>query len=218
MKRYVPHVAVLTAVCLASFAAAGSARATVAKNADGLLQRMSAASGSVKSYTADVHADVAMHTFPYLSPTLDGTYYHKEPSKNKIVFTSSLPFIAKQFSKIYPEVPSPSQWDQIYVITSEGDDGTFTTLKLVPRKHSRIDHIDTKVDDKTAEVISMRWNYNDGGYAMLNQTYGDVSGHRLVTNQTGHFETPHYNADLKSSFSNFKIDAPIPDSVFDTNS
>lgn len=183
-------------------------------SAGSLLQRMIAESGSVKSYTASVHADVAMHTFPYLSPSLDGTYYHKEPSKNKIVFTSGLPFIAKQFSKVYPEVESPSRWQQIYVISSEGDDGSFTTLKLVPRKHGRIDHIDAKIDDKTAEVVSMRWNYNDGGYATLQQTYGDVDGHRLVTQQTGHFEVPHYNADLKSTFSNFKIDAAIPDSIF----
>ena len=187
---------------------------TAAASTQPILQRMIAASGSVKSYTASVHADVAMHTFPFLSPSLDGTYYHKEPSKNKIVFTSGLPFIAKQFSKVYPEVESPSRWEQIYEVTSEGDDGSFTTLKLVPRKHGRIDHIDAKIDDKDAEVVSMRWNYNDGGYATLNQSYGEVDGHRLVVQQTGHFEVPHYNADLKSTFSNFKLDAAIPDSVF----
>jgi hypothetical protein len=215
MKRYVPYITALTVIVLPAIAG-GFARATM-ENPGDLLQRMAAAAGTVKSYTAVVHADVAMHTFPYLSPSLEGTYYHKEPSKNKIVFTSNLPFIAKQFSKIYPEVPSPSEWQQIYAITTESDDGTYTTLKLVPRKHGRIDHIDAKVENKTAEVVSMRWNYNDGGYAMLNQTYGDVSGHLLVTNQSGHFETPRYNADLKSTFSNFKIDASIPDSVFEAS-
>lgn len=215
MKRFVQNVAALFAI--AALVGGGVARATM-QSPQPLLQRMIAASGSVKSYTADVHADVAMHTFPYLSPTLDGTYYHKEPSKNKIIFTSGLPFIAKQFSKVYPEVPSPSEWDRIYVVTTESDDGGATTLKLVPRKHSRIDHIDAKIDDKTAEVISMRWNYNDGGYATLEQTYGQVSGHLLVTQQSGHFEVPHWNADLKSTFSNFKIDAQIPDSVFTANS
>ncbi len=179
-----------------------------------LVDRAGALADDVRSYTATVHADVALHTFPYLSPSLDGTYYHKVPNKNKVVFTSGLPFIAKQFSKVYPEVPSPSQWRDLYVITIEGDDGTATTFSLVPKKQGRIDHIDAKVDDKTAEVLSMRWNYNDGGYALLNQQYGDVQGHRLVTGRSGHFDTPHYNADMKSTFSGFKVNVNIPDSVF----
>lgn len=179
-----------------------------------LVQRAGALADDVRSYTASVHADVALHTFPYLSPSLDGTYYHKVPNKNKVVFTSGLPFMAKQFSKVYPEVPSPSQWPSLYVISTESDDGTATTFKLVPRKHSRIDHIDAKVDDKSAEVLSMRWNYNDGGYAQLNQVYGDVDGHRLVVQRNGHFDTPHYNADMKSSFTQFKVNVNIPDSVF----
>lgn len=215
MKRAPIFLAVTAALAMAYSIAPVFARSdTSAAPSQALLERMIVATGSVKSYTASVHADVAMHTFPFLSPSLDGTYYHKEPSKNKIVFTSGLPFIAKQFSKVYPEVESPSRWQQIYVISSEGDDGSFTTLKLVPRKHGRIDHIDAKIDDKSAEIVAMRWNYNDGGYATLDQTYGDVGGHRLVTQQTGHFEVPHYNADLKSTFSNFKIDAAIPDSIF----
>jgi hypothetical protein len=125
-----------------------------------------------------------------------------------------LPFIAKQFSKVYPEVPSPSQWQSLYIISTESDDGTATTFKLVPRKHSRIEHIDAKIDDKSAEVLSMRWNYNDGGYALLNQAYGDADGHRLVVSQNGKFDTPHYNADMKSTFSGFKVNVAIPDSVF----
>jgi hypothetical protein len=179
-----------------------------------LVGRAGALADDVKSYTASVHADVALHTFPYLSPSLDGTYYHKVPNKNKVIFTSGLPFIAKQFSKVYPEVPSPSQWRDLYDVSTEGDDGTATTFKLVPKKHSRIDHIDAKVDDKSAEVLSMRWNYNDGGYALLNQTYGDVDGHRLVIARDGKFDTPHYNADMKSTFSGFKVNVNIPDTVF----
>lgn len=182
-----------------------------------LISRMSAAEAGVRSYTASVHADIAMHSFPYLSPSLDGTYYHKEPSKNKIVFTSGLPFIAKQFSKVYPEVASPAEWFDKYYVSLENADATFATLKLVPRKRGRIDHIDAKIDERTADLVELRWNYNDGGYATLDQTYGVVDGHRLVTQQTGHFEVPHYDADLKSTFTAFKINASIPDSVFADN-
>jgi hypothetical protein len=214
MKRIAQKFAALLLVCGFAAAGAGVAHAQLSPSAASLVQRAAAVTQSVQSYTANVHANIAMRTFPYLSPTLDGTYYHKEPNHNKIVFTSGLPFIAKQFSKIYPEVPSPSLWQQLYDVSIEGDDGGSTTLKLVPKKHSRIDHIDAKIDDKTAELVSLRWTYNDGGYALLDQTYGNVEGHALVTEQSGHLEVPHYTADLKSTFSNFKLNANIPDSVF----
>jgi hypothetical protein len=214
MKRTARHIAALLTIC--GFAAAGfqSATAQVPAATSSLLQHMIANADGVKSYTASVHADIAMRTFPFLSPSLDGTYYHKEPSRNKIVFTSQMPFIAREFSKVYPEVESPSRWAEVYYITSEGDADGYTTLKLVPRKHGRIDHIDAKIDDTTANLVSLRWNYNDGGYATLEQTYSDVEGHPLVTQQAGHVEVPHYTVDLKSTFSNFKLNAAIPDSVF----
>jgi len=199
---------------LGVLAAALTQASPAQSSSDALLQRMMAQNGHVHSYTAAVHADIAMRTFPYLSPSLDGTYYHKEPDKNKIVFTSGLPSIAKQFSKVYPQVPSPAHWKSVYVITTEGEADGVTTFKLVPRKHGRIDHIDARVDEKTADVVGLRWNYIDGGYANLDQSYTTVDGAQVVSEQSGHFEVPNYTADLKSTFTNFKINADIPDSVF----
>lgn len=216
MKRTLPYAVAVLALCALIASAVIPAHAQTVSPGD-LIRRMVTAEDDVRSYTASVHADIAMHTFPFLSPSLEGTYYHKEPSKNKIVFTSGLPFIAKQFSKVYPEVASPAQWFQMYSVSLEKTDGTYAMLKLVPRKHGRIDHIDAKVDERTADLVQLRWNYNDGGYATLDQTYGVVDGHRLVTQQSGHFEVPHYNADLKSTFTAFKLNAEIPDSIFASN-
>lgn len=182
-----------------------------------LMQRMIALDSSVKSYTASIHADIAMHTFPFLSPSLDGTLYHQEPSMNKIVFTSGVPFIAQAFSNIYPHVESTSQWQRVYIVSVTGDTRGSTTFKLVPRRHGRVDRIDAVVDDATAQLRSLRWNYSDGGYAVLDQTYGDIAGHELVTRQTGHLDVPHYNADLRSTFSNFKLNVHIPPAVFAQN-
>lgn len=184
--------------------------------ADGdLLARMARVNPHLKSFTAAVHADVSMRTFPYLSPSLDGTYYHKEPNKDKLVFTSGLPVIAKQFSKIYPHLESPARWTAVYVVTVEGDQAGITTLKLVPRMAGRIDHIDAKVDDRRATVLEMRWNYVDGGgYATLDQQYSSYRGNYLVSRQNGHVEIPNYTADVKSTFSEFKLNAKIPDSLF----
>lgn len=182
-----------------------------------LIARMVANLDGVKSYTASMHTDASLHTFPFLSPSLDGVVYHKEPDRNKVVFTSGLPFMAKQFSKVYPQVESPSRWESLFVVSVEGNASGVTTLKLVPRKHGRVDHIDARIDDKSAELLSERWNYNDGGYASLDQSYSNVQGHLMVTGQTGKLDVPHYSADWTTTYKDFKLNADIPDSVFAEN-
>ena len=209
----IPRFLTATAAAAALLLAASQAgQASTPSNP--VLQRLIALEDRLHSYTADVRADVVMHSFPYLSPSLTGIYYHKEPNKNKIVFTGGLPFIANQFSNVYPRVESASHWDDVYVISTERDDGTYTSFKLVPRQHGRIDHIDAKVADQSGELAELRWNYTGGGYATLDQSYGKVGAYTLVTHQTGHFEDSNYNADVTSTFSNFKLNAQIPDSVF----
>ena len=178
-----------------------------------MLARMSALNPRLHSYTATIHVDIALHTFPYLSPSLDGTYYHKEPSKDKISF-NTVPAIAKQFDKIYPRVESPSQWNRRFRVTNEGDNGSVTTFKLVPRIRGRVDHITASVDDKTATISQLRWDYNDGGFATLDQSFTTVDGNYVPKAQTGHVEVPNYKADVTSSFSNFKLNPPLSDSVF----
>jgi hypothetical protein len=202
--------AVAAAALLLTVSQAGQASA----NSDQVLARLISANSGLRSFTASVNADVVMRSFPYLSANLGGIYYHKEPSRDKVVFTSGLPLIAKQFSNVYPHVESPARWRDVYDISVEREDGTYTTFKLVPRSPGRIDHIDARVGDKSGELAQLRWNYSDGSYATLNQTYGKVGTYRLVTRETGHFENPNYNADLSSTFSNFKVNVAIPDSIF----
>lgn len=185
-----------------------------ARSAGSLLTRMAALNPHLDTYQASVHADIVMHSFPFLAPSLDGTYYHKEPSLDKLVFTGGLPGIANAFSKIYPHIDSASQWNRDYQVTIVGDDGAVTTFRLVPRKHGRVDHLDAVVDDKTATIASMRWDYNDSGYAEMRQTYVLVNGNYLVDKQTGHFERPGYNGDATSTFSNFKLNPPLTDAFF----
>ncbi|MBV8245756.1 MAG: hypothetical protein JOZ38_07535 [Candidatus Eremiobacteraeota bacterium] len=181
--------------------------------ADDMLTRMIDVSSHPKTLEASIHVDIALHTFPYISPSLDGTYYHKDPSKDKIAF-DTVPSIAKQFNKIYPRVESPSRWNEIFVVTPEGDSDGVTMYKLVPRIRGRIDHIDVKVDDKTATISEERWTYNDGGFALLDQSFTQVDGDFVLKTQTGHLDVPNWKADLNSTFSNYKLNPPIPDSIF----
>lgn len=179
----------------------------------GVLRRMLALNSHLHAYTARIHVDIALRTFPYISPSLDGKYYHKEPSRDALVF-ATVPALAKQFNKVYPRIESPARWSSVYAVTFDGTENGTATFKLVPRIHGRVDHIDAKVDMQTATISQMTWYYNDGGYAVLNQEYQQIRGNYVPARQTGHVDVPHYKADVASSFSNFKLNPSIPDSIF----
>ncbi|MBV9972554.1 MAG: hypothetical protein JO135_04395, partial [Candidatus Eremiobacteraeota bacterium] len=83
--------------------AAVAATPTPSPGSSDMLARMASVNPHLRTLEASVHVDIALHTFPYLNPSLDGTYYHKEPSKDKIAFRT-VPVLAKQFDKVYPHV------------------------------------------------------------------------------------------------------------------
>lgn len=180
-----------------------------------LLARMAAVNTDLHTFSAAMHAHVTMRSFPFLSADLDGTYYYKAPDQQKVIFTSGVPLVAQQFDKLYAHIESPSQWQALYAITTLSDDGAATRLRLVPRKHGNVDDIDATVDDKSATVSSMRWNYANGGYAELANRYGRVSGYLLVQSQTGHVQEPGYVADLSSTIDRYKVNGSLPDAVFE---
>jgi hypothetical protein len=182
--------------------------------ADDLLTRMASVNPDLRTYTATMHAEVAMKSIPFLDLHLVGTYYHKEPNLNKLVFSSGVPIVAQQFDKLYANIEPPSRWKDVYSVSVVGDDGTTTIFRLIPRKRGNVDHIDAKADDRTATVTWMRWNYDNGGYAEMQNRYGTVNGSLLVHSQSGHVQEPGYTADITSTFDNYNVNVPIADSVF----
>lgn len=202
-----------TAMAAAAFAAAAALPAAAGAS-DDLLARMAAINPTLRSFTATIRADVTLKTFPFLGAHLIGTYYHKEPDRNKVAFVSGVPAIASQFDKLYANIEPPSRWKTLYHVKVVGDDGKATTFSLVPIKRGNVDRIDAVADDRTATVRSMRWNYDNGGYAEMSNRYGTVDGNVVVLSQTGHVQEPGYTADIASTIDNYKINVPIADTVF----
>ena len=178
-----------------------------------LFKRMSQLNANLRTFKADVHVNVALKTFPYLSPSLDGAVYYKQPDKEAVVF-DTVPAVASQFQKVYPKLDPPARWPSLYGIAALGDESGATTFRLVPKKNGRVEHLDVKVDDATATIKSYAWTYKEGGYVTFDQTYKAVDGNYLVDKQTGHVELPSYRADVSSAFSHYQLNVAIADSVF----
>ena len=196
--------------------AAPSADAATVGSANAVFGRMQRVNLGLKSYTASLKLDITAHSFPYLSPKLTGTAFYKRPNKNAIHF-DQVPALADKFQNVYPQIELPAEWNGIYVVTPLADDGTNSSFRLVRRKNGRIDHIDVKVDDRTATIASMTWFYKEdagGGSITLNQQYVPIGANFVVKSATGHVDIPKFNADIVSAFTNYKINVAIADRVF----
>jgi outer membrane lipoprotein-sorting protein len=207
LKSFVLALAIVMPA-LPSFADADSSA-----SANEVYLRMQRVNANLQSYTANLHVDVTTHSFPFISPKLDGTAYFKRPDKTAVVF-ETVPALASQFKKVYPQLESPSEWPTIYDVTPVSDDGTTSTFKLVRKKNGRIDHVDVLVDDKTATVTTMTYIYKDGGSISFTQTYDTIDGNYVIVSQRGKVDIPHYNADVASTYTNYKLNVAVPDSVF----
>jgi len=183
------------------------------QSGDALVKRMADANPSLQSYTASLHVVIVMHSMPFLSPALDGNYYYRRPDKQAVVF-QTVPLLAEQFKKVYPNVDPPATWPQRYDISVIDESSGTTTLRLVPKRHGRVAHLDVVVDDANAMPTSFTWAYVDGGSVTFRQQYAVVGGSYIVKSQNGRVDLPSYNADVTSTFSDFKLNVPIPDSVF----
>jgi outer membrane lipoprotein-sorting protein len=175
--------------------------------------RMQHLNAGLRSYQADFHVDVRMRSFLPLNPSLDGIAYYKQPDKNAIVF-NTVPVLAQQFKKIYPQLEPPSEWPKLYDVTLTGDDGTTSQFRLVRKKNGRIDHVDVSVDDRTATVTSMAYFYKEGGSVSFQQTYRAIDGNYVLATQTGKVDLAQYKADVASTFSNYRLNVAIDDAVF----
>ncbi|MGH7708595.1 MAG: hypothetical protein ACREM8_03570 [Vulcanimicrobiaceae bacterium] len=187
--------------------------ANLPSEASALLKRMTQLNTGLRSYKADLHAEIALKTFPFISPSLDGNVYYKAPDQEAAVF-DTVPALASQFKKVYPRIPAPMNWPKIYTITTLGDSGGLTTFRLVPIKNGRVERLDVKVDDANATIASYIWTYKDGGSISFQQSFKTIDGNYLVDKQVGHVDLPAYKADVTNVLSNYKLNVPVADSVF----
>ncbi|HEY3675442.1 MAG TPA: hypothetical protein VGK84_05580 [Candidatus Tumulicola sp.] len=201
-------------IVFAVLAAASILLTAPASAQDDLLTRMAGLNPNLRTFQAAMHVDVAMKTFPFLKIALEGTYYHESPDKDKVVFTSGVPAVADQFNKLYAHIEPPSRWRDVYDVKVVSDNGTVTTYRLTPLKQGNVDHVDARANDRTAVVQWQRWNYVNGGYAEMRNTYKTVQGNVVIASQTGHVEEPNYTADLSSTLDAYKINTPLNEAVF----
>ncbi|HEX3469410.1 MAG TPA: hypothetical protein VHT05_15115 [Candidatus Elarobacter sp.] len=172
---------------------------------------------SLSSYEGRMHVDLRMTSFPFLREHLEGTTYYKRPSSYEVVL-DRVPPLAKGFDHMFTDAGDPSTWEKRFVITYVGErefDGRQDIeLRLVQRVRGMIDHETALVDPNTWVVDSLRYDYYNGGHITMTQTFREVGGYWMLAEQHADIAIPYARAVAFGSYTDYKTNVAIDDTVF----
>ena len=86
------------AATLAALPSRAFSQSTNNQDVSALLRRMAQVNAKLQTYSARAHVEVALHTFPFLSPTLDGTLYYKQPEQWRRIMRSTIALNGSYFN------------------------------------------------------------------------------------------------------------------------
>lgn len=211
--RAVPS-ALAGAALIASLAPAAAATVFGAPlDAQAVVARMAERNPSLKSYTARVHVDVRMLSFPYLAPKLDGTSYFKRPDLYVVVF-DRMPGYARGFGRLFNEVGNPLAWEKDQNISVDGtswvDGRPMIVLRLTKKIHSDIlDHTLAYVDAGDFSLVRMEWYYTSGGKITMSQQYRQEGMYSVLSQQHATIAIPHVRAVAEATYGSYATNVPV---------
>jgi hypothetical protein len=177
--------------------------------ADPVFRKMLAINRDLTSYTAHVEVKTRIHI---LGITLRGTVYSKGDN-TKIDF-DNVPGPAKGMVANQPQIGPVSSWPSAYEIAVTDRTPSSTTFHLVPRSDESVASVDVTVDNATGLAQRYVWNNVNGSIVTSDETYAPVEGHPLPSTVSTTMSGKGLHADSQTTFSDYQLNVPIPDSVF----
>ncbi len=182
-----------------------------------LVRNVIAQNAEMHSYQAQVSVDFHLRSFPYASQHLDGTTYFKRPDNFEVVF-DKVPSYAKGFDKLYSDVDDPTSWNKRFDFSFAGEqtvEGHHDyVVRLVQKVRGMIDHEEVAIDPATWRIDKMIWHYYNGGVIAMSQDYQHVGSFTVLAKQHATIRIPFVHAAAEATYSNYKTNVAIDDSVF----
>jgi outer membrane lipoprotein-sorting protein len=183
-------------------------------DAHAIIERMAQRNPTLQTYSARVHVNVHMLSFPYFSPQLDGTTYYRRPETYEVVF-DSMPSYARGFSRLFNDVGSPLAWERVQNVTFAGTTtigGRPTlVLRMTKKIHSDVlDHTLAYVDEASAVLVRMEWYYTNGGRISMTQGYRYENGFWVLAEQRARIDIPYVRAEAEASYGTYRTNVPLP--------
>lgn len=182
-----------------------------------ILARVIERNPSLSSYQGRLHVDLRMKSFPFYRTKLDASTYYKRPSNYEVVF-DHVPSLAKGFDKMFTDIGDPSSWERRFAITYTGEadyEGRKDIeLRLVQRVRGMIDHETVLIDPEAWTIDSIRYDYYNGGHITMTQTFREVGGYSMVSEQHAEISIPYAKAVAHGTYSDYKTNVALDDAVF----
>jgi hypothetical protein len=220
----VPRRSMLARLTAATFAAviafvglpAGAASDGVT-DPTAIIARVVERNPTLNSYQGRLHVDLRMTSFPFYRTTLDGATYYKKPSNYEVAF-DRVPRLAKGFEKMFTDIGDASNWEKRFVVTYQGQTDyngrKDLELRLVQRVRGMIDHETVLVDPGAWAIDSIRYDYYNGGHITMTQSFRQIGGYSMPSEQTAEIAIPYAKAVVRGTYSEYKTNVALDDAVF----
>ena len=177
-------------------------------------QRLLESQSGVQSSISDIEVHTKMRGFLPVSLTFRGHSYFRAPDQQTVVF-DNVPGIIRGMVKNKPTLQTAAMWPRYYEIQVGGDDGAATAFHLTPLdSKSALASIDVTVNDETGYMTRLCFTNKNGPEVTTEQTYGEIERHAVIVAQSGETHGAGYRADVTTAFTDYRINVPVPDSVF----
>jgi outer membrane lipoprotein-sorting protein len=209
---------ILSLFALVAMAGGLAAPARAQSSASAVLAGIAARNPALQSYQARVHVDVHLHSFPWLSPQLDGTSYYKRPDSFEVVF-DRVPSYAHGINKLFGDIDDVASWEKDCNIGYAGVQSIggrpLFVLRMTKKIYSdQLAETLAYVDPSTYQVVRMDWHYRNGGTITMTQTYRQQGQYNVVAAQHADIAIPHVRAVADATYGQYRTNVAVNDAVF----
>ena len=166
-----------------------------------------ARSAAVRSYTSNLHVDVALRSFPYLKFHLNGRIEYKRPNLYSVHF-DHVPWFGKGFEDMRMDPLQPHLWPEHYDIAAVSHDGMRTHVEMRDKVAGNIQGVHAELDGDGLRRIE--WKYTNGGRIDVTVNPVLIDGVPVPASEDADIKLPAYHVVAHATFSDYKIltDAP----------
>lgn len=210
--------AVAALVILITAPAAAPAQTRPKLNGDQLLARATAAP-HLRSYMVPVTFAVHLHKPIGLRSKVEGTAYFESPSQAALAITKATGIVGGFFKGAYKLDMVPQAWPHTYYVVaatpSVAGGAPVWLLRAEPRGAADdLAQVVFTLTRPALQPIAAQWQYTDASSIRLTYVNERIGPYTLPARATVAVDKPHYKLDADVTYGTYRLNVPVPESVF----
>lgn len=167
-----------------------------------LFARSGAMNAGLKMYTAAVHVDFGLRTFPYLKFHVEGHTTFQKPNDFSVQF-DRVPWFAKGFEHIKMDALEPQTWPQRYEVSSLTHRGDRTIVEMRLKVPGNLKNVHAEFD--AGGLRQIVWSYDNGGRISFELNPMTVDGIVVPGSENADIHVPGYHVVAHATFTGYNV-------------